>query len=114
MLGTEELMQLPLRLAQALAEHRRTTSCSPPPPARPCSWSTSPGYAMRSGITFPAHDDPADGPGPPLRLQRSAAAGDPPWDHVLVVVDPPADTPALRTGLLAGARPAHPPHDRAW
>ncbi|HEY4421232.1 MAG TPA: TRSP domain-containing protein, partial [Pseudonocardia sp.] len=67
----------------------------------------SPGYALTSGIAFPAHDDPADGPGPRFAYNVGRAQ-DPPWDHVLVVVDPPADTPALRTGLL----PALAPHAR--
>ncbi|MDT7615757.1 MAG: hypothetical protein QOF00_3204, partial [Pseudonocardiales bacterium] len=58
------------------------------------------GYALRSGLTFPAHDDPDDGPGP--RFAYNVEQG---WDHVLVVVDPPADTPLLRSGLLATLAP---------
>ncbi len=59
-----------------------------------------PDYALSSGITFPAHDDPADGPGP--RHAYNIAQG---WEHVLVVVDPPAETPALHAGLLAALAP---------
>jgi adenine/guanine phosphoribosyltransferase-like PRPP-binding protein len=104
-LGTEELMQLPLRLAQTLADagHHVAFSTTTRSPAVVVD---EPGYALTSGITFPAHDDPADGPGP--RFAYNVGAGDARWDHVLVVVDPPADTPALRSGLL----PALAPHTR--
>ena len=71
------------------------------PLPRRWSW-TSPATRSRSGITFPAHDDPADGPGPRFAYNVGAAE---PWDHVVVVVDPPADTPALRTGLLPALAP---------
>jgi len=100
-LGTEELMALPLRLAQTLADAGHdvqfsTTSRSP------ALVVDEPDYALRSGITFPAHDDPVDGPGPRFAYNLGGP-GDPRWDHLLVVVDPPADTPALRSGLLAAA-----------
>ncbi len=102
-LGTEELMQLPLRLAEALAStgHDVLFSTTTRSPAVVVP---APGYALTSGITFPAHDDPADGPGP-RHAYNLGGHGDPPWDHVLVVVDPPADTTLLRTGLLAALAP---------
>ncbi len=102
-LGTEELMQLPLRLAQVLADagHDVVFSTTTRSPALVVD---EPDYALRSGITFPAHDDPADGPGPRFAYNLGRAR-DPPWDHVLVVVDPPADTAALHTGLLAALAP---------
>ncbi len=65
-LGTEELMHLPLRLAQCLADARggagaevrfSTTTRSPAVVV------DEPDYALRTGLRFPAHDDPADGPG---------------------------------------------------
>jgi hypothetical protein len=102
-LGTEELMQLPLRLAQTLADAGHDVAFSTTTRS-PAVVVNEPGYALATGITFPAHDDPADGPGP--RFAYNVGAVD--WDHVLVVVDPPADTPALRTGLL----PALAPHTR--
>jgi adenine/guanine phosphoribosyltransferase-like PRPP-binding protein len=99
-LGTEELMQLPLRLAQTLADagHDVAFSTTTRSPAMVVA---EPGYALTSGITFPAHDDPADGPGPRFAYNIGAAH----WDHVLVVVDPPADTPVLRAGLLPALAP---------
>jgi hypothetical protein len=98
-LGTEELMAAPLRLATALADagHDVRFSTTTRSPAVVVD---EPDYALTSGITFPDHDDPADGPGP--RYAYNVARR---WDHVLVVVDPPADTPALRTGLLPALAP---------
>lgn len=100
-LGTEELMAVPLHLAAGLAEQAggpgvrfSTTTRSP------ALVVDEPGYALANGIAFPAHDDPADGPGPRYAYNVAGA-----WDHVLVVVDPPADTPALVTGLLAALAP---------
>jgi len=99
-LGTEELMQLPLRLAQTLADtgHRVAFSTTTRSPAVVID---EPGYALTSGIGFPAHDDPADGPGPRFAYNVGTTG----WDHVLVVVDPPADTPALHNGLLSALAP---------
>ncbi|RKN45818.1 phosphoribosyltransferase [Streptomyces hoynatensis] len=97
-LGTEELMYAPLRLAAALAEL----------PGRRVRFSTTtrspvlavdePGYAIRSALTFPAHDAPADGPGP--RYAYNIAGR--PWDAVLLLTDSAGDTPALHApgGLL--------------
>ncbi len=101
-LGTEELMAVPLRLAAALADagHDVRFSTTTRSPAVVVD---EPDYALTSGIAFPSHDDPADGPGP--RFAYNVARR---WDHVIVVVDPPGDTPALRTGLL----PALAPHTR--
>ena len=98
-LGTEELMAAPLRLAAALADagHDVRFSTTTRSPAIVVD---EPDYALTSGIAFPSHDDPADGPGP--RFAYNVARR---WDHVLVVVDPPADTPALRTGLLTALAP---------
>ncbi|GAY11680.1 phosphoribosyltransferase family protein [Pseudonocardia sp. N23] len=102
-LGTEELMALPLRIAQTLADagHDIAFSTTTRSPAVVVD---DPGYALTSGITFPAHDDPADGPGPRYAYNVGGPT-DPRWDHVLVVVDPPADTAALDAGLLAALAP---------
>lgn len=66
-----------------------------------------PGYAIRSRIVFPAHDDPADGPGE--RYAYNVAGGD--FDAVVAVVDSVADTRELHApdGLLSQLA-AHTPH----
>ncbi len=140
-LGTEELMAVPLRLAVALVEAGNDVRFSTTTRS-PALVVDEPDYAITSGITFPDHDDPADGPGTRFaynigghRQHDDPADGPGPrfaynigghrrhddpvngpchrfayniarsWDHVLVAVDPPADTAALRTGLLVALAP---------
>ncbi len=97
-LGFEELMYAPLRLARELeqvvpAEVRFSTTTRSPVLAV-----DDPGYAIRSRIAFPAHDDPADGPGERYAYNVAGAG----FDAVVAVVDSVADTPALHApgGLL--------------
>ncbi|MEU2225755.1 phosphoribosyltransferase [Streptomyces sp. NPDC018347] len=106
-LGSEELMYAPLRLARELegttdAEVRFSTTTRSPVLAV-----DDPGYAIRTRLVFPAHDDPADGPGE--RYAYNVAGGG--FDVVVAVVDSAGDTPALHApgGLLA-ALAAHTPH----
>lgn len=106
-LGFEELMYAPLRLARELeqavdAEVRFSTTTRSPVLAV-----DDPGYAIRSRLVFPAHDDPADGPGERYAYNVAGAG----FDAVVAVVDSVADTPALHApdGLLA-ALAAHVPH----
>ncbi|MEW2556797.1 phosphoribosyltransferase [Streptomyces zhihengii] len=107
-LGFEELMYAPLRLAAALEdtgavpEVRYSTTTRSPVLAV-----DDPGYAIRSRLVFPAHDDPADGPGE--RYAYNVAGGG--FDAVVAVVDSAADTPALHApdGLLAQLA-GHTPH----
>lgn len=104
-LGSEELMYAPLRLAQALeesgaaAEVRFSTTTRSPVLAV-----DDPGYAIRTRLVFPAHDAPADGPGDryAYNVVSTAGAG---FDAVVAVVDSAGDTPELRTGLLAALAP---------
>ncbi|MFI8928039.1 phosphoribosyltransferase [Streptomyces sp. NPDC053474] len=100
-LGFEELMYAPLALGVALeghlggeAEVRYSTTTRSPVLAV-----DDPGYAIRTRLVFPAHDDPADGPGD--RYAYNVAGGG--FDAVVAVVDSTADTPALHApdGLLA-------------
>ncbi|WP_327119014.1 phosphoribosyltransferase [Streptomyces sp. NBC_01341] len=98
-LGFEELMYAPLRLGTALedattADVRYSTTTRSPVLAV-----DDPGYAIRSRLVFPAHDDPADGPGD--RYAYNVAGGG--FDAVVAVVDSTADTEALHApgGLLA-------------
>ncbi|WP_432026635.1 phosphoribosyltransferase [Streptomyces sp. 1222.5] len=106
-LGNEELMYAPLRLAEQLerttgAEVRFSTTTRSPVLAL-----DDPGYAIRTRLTFPAHDDPADGPGERYAYNVAGAG----FDTVVAVVDSAADTPALHApdGLLARLA-AHTPH----
>ncbi|MEU5098804.1 phosphoribosyltransferase [Streptomyces sp. NPDC020996] len=106
-LGFEELMYAPLRLARELeqiadAEVRYSTTTRSPVLAV-----DDPGYAIRSRLVFPAHDDPADGPGERYAYNVAGAG----FDAVVAVVDSAADTPALHApdGLLARLA-AHTPH----
>ena len=108
-LGTEELMYAPLRLAEALAEDlaRRgvdarvgfsTTTRSP------VLVVDEPGYAIRSRLTFPAHDEPADGPGPRFAYNVVPPRGDESFDTVVLVVDSAGDTAELEAGAVAQLR----------
>ncbi|MCX0243670.1 cysteine protease StiP domain-containing protein, partial [Streptomyces drozdowiczii] len=97
-LGFEELMYAPLRLATALeertdAEVRYSTTTRSPVLAV-----DDPGYAIRTRLVFPAHDDPADGPGERYAYNVAGAG----FDAVVLVIDSTADTPALHApgGLL--------------
>ncbi|MEV5975910.1 phosphoribosyltransferase [Streptomyces sp. NPDC052114] len=98
-LGFEELMYAPLALGVELerrtgAEVRFSTTTRSPVLAV-----DDPGYAIRTRLAFPAHDDPADGPG--TRYAYNVAGGG--FDAVVAVVDSVADTAALHApdGLLA-------------
>jgi hypothetical protein len=151
-LGTEELMYAPLRLAAALQETLNAPPRRPPQApapvaaaaaasgggwdapaaggtaaARPGAPATAPdapgprpgvtvlfstttrspvlavddpGYAIRSRIVFPAHDEPADG-GSPERYAYNVAGGG--FDAVVCVVDSAGETAELYApdGLLA-------------
>ncbi|MEU1051823.1 phosphoribosyltransferase [Streptomyces sp. NPDC005876] len=106
-LGFEELMYAPLRLARELertvaAEVRYSTTTRSPVLAV-----DDPGYAIRTRLVFPAHDDPADGPGERYAYNVAGAG----FDAVVAVVDSVADTPALHApgGLLARLA-EHTPH----
>lgn len=102
-LGFEELMYAPLRLGTALeertgAEVRYSTTTRSPVLAV-----DDPGYAIRTRLVFPAHDDPADGPGD--RYAYNVAGGG--FDAVVLVVDSTADTHALHgpRGLMQQLTP---------
>ncbi|MFF7767842.1 phosphoribosyltransferase [Streptomyces massasporeus] len=105
-LGFEELMYAPLRLARELErltdiEVRYSTTTRSPVLAV-----DDPGYAIRTRLAFPAHDDPADGPGERYAYNVAGAG----FDAVVAVVDSAGDTPALHApdGLLASLA-AHTP-----
>ncbi len=96
-LGTEELMYAPLRLAEELqnrlphTEIRFSTTTRSPVVAM-----DHPGYAIRSRLTFPAHDGSGEGD----RYAYNIADGR--FDVIVSVIDDTADTPRLHApgGLL--------------
>ncbi|MFC3576643.1 phosphoribosyltransferase [Streptomyces yaanensis] len=106
-LGFEELMYAPLRLARELeqvvpCEVRYSTTTRSPVLAI-----DDPGYAIRSRIVFPAHDAPDDGPGERYAYNVADAG----FDAVVAVVDSVADTPELHApGGLLDRLAAHTPH----
>ncbi|MDX3849658.1 phosphoribosyltransferase [Streptomyces sp. AK02-01A] len=102
-LGFEELMYAPLRLAEALertveAEVRYSTTTRSPVLAV-----DDPGYAIRSRLVFPAHDTAAfpDGDGIGDRYAYNVAGAG--FDAVVAVIDSVADSSELHApdGLLA-------------
>ncbi|MFI0939387.1 phosphoribosyltransferase [Streptomyces sp. NPDC021020] len=123
-LGTEELMYAPLRLAQALEAYapggapagaqEGAEGLSPESVGVEAYFSTTtrspvlavddPGYAIRSRLVFPAHDDPADDGSRERYAYNVAGAG---FDAVVCVTDSAGDTPALHSpgGLLARLAP---------
>ncbi|MDQ1481935.1 MAG: hypothetical protein QOF35_11, partial [Actinomycetota bacterium] len=109
-LGCEELMYAPMRLACALAgelgdgredesaQVRFSTTTRSPVLAV-----DDPGYAIRNRLVFPAHDSPADGPGQRFAYNVAAAAHQKaPFDTIVLVLDTSADSASLRAegGLL--------------
>ncbi|MFI9080385.1 phosphoribosyltransferase [Streptomyces sioyaensis] len=117
-LGNEELMYAPLRIAGALdalvtAEHGDAAPAPADGTGAGVFFSTTtrspvlavddPGYAIRTRLSFPAHDRPADGPG--VRYAYNVAPGSAPerrFDAIVAVVDAPGDRPELHAagGLL--------------
>ncbi|MCH0559937.1 phosphoribosyltransferase [Streptomyces sp. MUM 16J] len=106
-LGFEELMYAPLRLAGELERLVPAEVCFSTTTRSPVLALDDPGYAIRTRLAFPAHDDPADGPGE--RYAYNVAGGG--FDSVVAVVDSAADTPALHApDGLAARLAAHAPH----
>ncbi|WP_329563946.1 phosphoribosyltransferase [Kitasatospora sp. NBC_01266] len=112
-LGCEELMYAPLRLAEALQGALREASQGFPGPAdvwfstttrSPVLAVDDPGYAIRTRLSFPAHGAPGEGGG--LRFAYNVAPGRVAgrrFDAIVLVLDAAADTPELSSdeGLLS-------------
>lgn len=104
-LGFEELMYAPLRLAEALADAlpgvdvRYSTTTRSPVLAV-----DDPGYAIRTRLVFPSHDDPAGGPGERYAYNVAPGSGQRGFDRIVFVVDDVGDTEALAGGLLERLR----------
>ncbi|PPK95362.1 phosphoribosyltransferase-like predicted ribonucleoside biosynthesis protein [Kineococcus xinjiangensis] len=114
-LGSEELMHAPLRLAGALAEElaargsdlvvRSSTTTRSPVLAV-----DDPGCALRSSVAFRSSDPAVDGPGPRYahNVAAPASAGPgPAWDVLVLVVDDAHHAADLRAadGPLAALLP---------
>ncbi len=105
-LGNEELMYAPLRLAKALEETGAAREVRFSTTTRsPVLAVDDPGYAIRTRLVFPAHDTPADGPGDRYAYNVARPAHGAGFDTVVAVVDSAGDTPELHTGLLAALAP---------
>ncbi|RKS74801.1 phosphoribosyltransferase-like predicted ribonucleoside biosynthesis protein [Actinomadura pelletieri DSM 43383] len=108
-LGFEELMYTPLRLAETLGytlpdvDVRYSTTTRSPVLAV-----DDPGYAIRTRLVFPSHDEPADGPGERYAYNVLPPTGQPGFDRIVLVVDDIGDTPALADGLLRRLRAVAP------
>ncbi|MEU7604418.1 phosphoribosyltransferase [Streptomyces sp. NPDC041003] len=101
-LGNEELMYAPLRLAKALEETGAAREVRFSTTTRsPVLAVDDPGYAIRTRLVFPAHDAPADGPGDRYAYNVAGAG----FDTVVAVVDSAGDTPELHDGLLTALAP---------
>ncbi|TWG02852.1 phosphoribosyl transferase-like protein [Streptomyces brevispora] len=98
-LGFEELMYAPLRLGAALEDRSDIEVRFSTTTRSPVLAVDDPGYAIRTRLVFPAHDDPADGPGDRYAYNVAGAG----FDAIVAVVDSTADTPELHApeGLLA-------------
>ncbi|MFD7496973.1 phosphoribosyltransferase [Streptomyces sp. NPDC059832] len=98
-LGFEELMYAPLRLGTALEDHTDAEVRYSTTTRSPVLAVDDPGYAIRTRLVFPAHDNPADGPGDRYAYNVAGAG----FDAVVLAVDSVADTPELHApdGLLA-------------
>lgn len=94
-LGTEELMWLPLRLAGALSDRLPARVRYQSTTRSPVLAADLPGYAVRRALCFPAPDEPG-------RTSRLHGLPDEPYADVVVVVDTPA---ADARPLAAALRP---------
>lgn len=104
-LGFEELMHAPLRLAEALADdHPGLVVRSSTTTRSPVLAVDADGYAIRHRLVFASHDEPADGPGE--RYAYNIPPGR--FAAVALVVDGPGDRPELAglLGALAAVTPS--------
>ena len=100
-LGTEELLHLPQRLAGALATLRPAAQVTSSSTTRsPVVVVDDADYPIRTRIAFPAHDDPADGPGQRYAYNLGAPGC---FDAIALVVDERGSTAQLTApgGLVA-------------
>jgi len=99
-LGFEELMYAPLCVATALSPLHDDAVTYSTTTRSPVLAVDEPGYAIRTQLAFPAHDDPADGPGERYAYNLRDGA----YAAIVLVIDDVADTPELESGLLQRLR----------
>jgi len=101
--GLERITGVPI--AEALADARPSVDVRYSTTTRsPVLAVDDPGYAIRTRLVFPAHDDPADGPGERYAYNVVAGSGQRGFDQIVFVVDDVGDTEALAGGLLERLR----------
>lgn len=94
LLGTEEFMAMPLAVAAALQQRLSDATITSSSTTRsPVAAIDADGYAIRDAVTFPAHDERADGPRFAYNLRTAAP------DVLVVMTDRGGNTPRV-AGLL--------------
>lgn len=102
-LGFEELMYLPMRLAETIAgEHPEVTVRSSATTRSPVLAVPDEGYPIQHALVFPAHDGSDDAP---RYVYNVRPPGSQPWDVIVAVVDTEGATGAWRSGLVEALRP---------
>lgn len=102
-LGFEELMYLPMRLAETLANDQPDITVRSSATTRsPVLAVPDEGYPIQHALVFPAHDG-ADGK--PRFVYNVRPSDSPPWDVIVQVVDAAGATDEWRGGLIESLRP---------
>ena len=97
-LGTEELMYAPLRLARALEDQLSGTVHFSSTTRSPVNVMDLPGYPLRNALVFPAFDHPDDGPGARYAYNVARPGA---YTDVLVAVDVESDRLYEDGGLVS-------------
>ena len=97
-LGTEELMYAPLRIARALEDRLEGTVRFCSTTRSPVNVVDAPGYPIRNALVFPAFDGPDDGSG--ARFAYNVASPGT-YTDVLVAVDAESDDLYAAGGLVS-------------
>lgn len=97
-LGTEELMYAPLRIARALEDRLPGTVHFSSTTRSPVNVIDVPGYPIRDALVFPAFDGPDDGPGTRFAYNVAGARV---YTDVLLAVDVVSDLLYANGGLVS-------------
>ena len=101
-LGCEELMYAPLRIAADLATELEgwATVRYSSTTRSPVVAVDDPGYAIRNRLSFPSTDDPADGPGPRYAYNVAGSAPGERFSDIVLVTDTDLSGHYDTTGLV--------------